>query len=197
MKLVVLYPGGVPFSRLSERAGKAAARRHNVSGDAATSTGDAGASAPVSAFSLLAITGAVQETGGNMKTLHGLLVAASFVGMALTSRAEDLELQTLRPPSPSDAQLLGTHTARQGPSRSLSLGLSLSYLNDPLVLVDGSGKRVASLVGDQLSAELAAAYAVTERIELGAALPLILYQDTGSRGAITVDDAALAWATRA
>ena len=63
------------------------------------------------------------------------------------TRAADLEVQTLKPTSPSDAQLLGTHSAKQAEKRSLSLGLSLSYLNDPLVLVDAKGHRVASLVG--------------------------------------------------
>lgn len=110
------------------------------------------------------------------------LVTLLVVIWSVSSSAQDLEVQTLRPPSPGDAELLGVHTTAQSERAAISVGSTLNYVADPLVLVDQSGKRIGSLVGSQWTAELAVAYGLFDWLEVSASLPLVLAQSTENLG---------------
>lgn len=120
----------------------------------------------------------------------GQALALAICCIAATTAAEDVEVQTLQTPSPGDAQLLGVHSTKQNPRGALSVGASLNYIDEPLVLVDPTqgDRRVTALVDDQLSLNLAVAYGVHERVEVGAGVPVILFQQTGDGGGITSND---------
>ena len=67
------------------------------------------------------------------------------------------------------------HSTRVAAPNQLALSLSLSLLDDPLVIVDADGNRVAEAVHQRTAAEVMAAYGFG-RAEVFAALPVVLSQ---------------------
>ena len=77
--------------------------------------------------------------------------------------------------------------AEVNPKGSSGLHFSLGYADDPLVLQENTGdgfKRVGSLVGHQLSAEVGGYLALTDRFAVGLSFPMVLSQDRDA-GSIT------------
>ncbi len=71
------------------------------------------------------------------------------------------------------------------PSLSLAVGLGVSYANDPLTIYRSSGEgreRVAAPVSDRTGAELVAALGVSDFLEFGVSMPMILQQSSNAGG---------------
>ena len=61
-------------------------------------------------------------------------------------------------------------------ARAWDLGLFLNYADTPLVQLDEDGNRAAEIVSAQLAADLLGAYGITDWLDVGLALPLVLSQ---------------------
>jgi len=113
-----------------------------------------------------------------------LLVAAGLAStMAVSSRAhaDDVDAQALHP-APLPGDLLSVEsgevwTRPHGPG--WSLGLTLHYQNDPLVIRRGGDDPavVRQVVSDQVTADLLGAYLLRDWVAVAAALPVVMYQD--------------------
>jgi len=104
--------------------------------------------------------------------------AAALSGLfAARVQAQTFDVQQLRLVPNQQDNYFGQHSARILPAGGFEAGLVLDYANDPLVIVDSSGKRVASLVGDQLSGDVLFALGLFDRLELGLDVPLVLLQE--------------------
>ena len=103
-----------------------------------------------------------------------------FAVQALSANAQELNIQNWQPVSPGDAELIGVHSTTLTPAGQYAFGLSMSFLDDPLVLVDDNGDRVSSLVDHRLETQLSVAMGIGRHFEIGGVLPIILSQRTNS-----------------
>ena len=115
-----------------------------------------------------------------MRRLRQLACLASIAGAALTSAssalAQEFDVDNFRISSPGDGELMAVQTSQLAPAGRLAMSLLFGIEKNVLVAVDATGDRVAELVGTRVGGDLAAAYGFG-RLELSAALPLIMFQD--------------------
>ncbi|MBK8480761.1 MAG: hypothetical protein IPL40_06260 [Proteobacteria bacterium] len=114
------------------------------------------------------------------------LVALLVVGGAAPALAQTggFSILRLRPPAAA-LGFFSTETATTLPHLSPSAGVFLHYDQRLLQVVDRvNGAHRYDEVKYQLNAELLLALGLWQRLELGLALPVVLAQDGGSRGAI-------------
>jgi outer membrane protein OmpA-like peptidoglycan-associated protein len=126
-----------------------------------------------------------------MVRLNVAFLAAAGVSSALfvadgPTFADEFDVENFHPVSPGDGELMTVHTTRQVPSKQFAMGFSLGVVNDPLVVVDMDDERVGDVIHSRVGAELTAAYGIG-RIEVGAALPFILYQQADAIAALGTD----------
>ena len=118
------------------------------------------------------------------------LAAAGVSGALLASDgptwADEFDVENFHPVSPGDGELMTVHSTRQTPSKKFSMGFTLGMVDDPLVVVDMDDERVGDVVSSRVGAELTAAYGIG-RIEVGAALPFIFYQQADAIDALGTD----------
>jgi outer membrane protein OmpA-like peptidoglycan-associated protein len=105
-------------------------------------------------------------------SLAGLMIVATSASAA----AQEFDVDNFRASSPGDGELMAVQTGHLAASGTLALSVLFGVEKNVLVAVDESGRRVAELVGTRAGGDLAAAYGFG-RLELGAALPLVMYQD--------------------
>ncbi len=84
---------------------------------------------------------------------------------------------------PVDSTGLGTTEGGGIPSHlGVHTGLLLNYALNPLVLRDGDGNRVASIVANRIAADLVVSLGLWEYVSVGVDLPLTLLQIAGDLG---------------
>jgi outer membrane protein OmpA-like peptidoglycan-associated protein len=109
------------------------------------------------------------------------LISATALAQPAGLPEVELERLTLNP-SAQGSLLLGTGELLQ--SGGYRFSLTGHYENDPLVLFQ-DGERLGSVVKHRVTAHLAAAYALSDRLEVGAQVPVLLMQsgeDLTARG---------------
>ncbi len=105
--------------------------------------------------------------------LLALLAPALAAGQASMER--EIAVDHLRSPPGPDPLIGGEGTALAEPGR-LVLGAALSWVDRPLVVADPSGEVDGALVRGRLGLDLGLAVGLTRWLELGAALPVVLFQ---------------------
>ncbi|MBM4371380.1 MAG: choice-of-anchor L domain-containing protein, partial [Deltaproteobacteria bacterium] len=122
---------------------------------------------------------ALAVLGGRRRPFRGLLAALIALTVALPAgpaAAEQVETQAFRPsPFMHDYFTVGTGETK-GDFR-WNVGLFLNYQNNPLVLRDGDGDEVRSIVEHQLTGNLLASYRFVDWLGLGFDVPVVLFQD--------------------
>src|SRR5688500_6449425 len=98
----------------------------------------------------------------HFKTLAWAALVALIALAHGRAHAQAFDTQQLRLVPSQQANYFGLHSARTLDAGSLEAGLVLHYANDPLVVVDGSGERVGSIVSDQLVANALFAFGVLD-----------------------------------
>jgi large repetitive protein len=123
-------------------------------------------------------------------TWLGLAVAALAVtSLAGRAHAQGFDVARFKPVPNQQDNYFTLHSTHTLPAWRWEAGLVLDYANDPLVLVDRRGDRRVSLVGDQLTANVLGAIGLTDSLEVGLALPVLLAQDGESFNQVNVPDA--------
>ena len=105
-------------------------------------------------------------------------VVALPLGVTTVRAAEPrLDIQRFKPaPSFFDDYLTGA-SARTHGTGGFTLGVMLDYADDPLVVAGTDDERLGAIVGDQLTASIAGAVGLTDRLDLGLVVPFILRQE--------------------
>jgi outer membrane protein OmpA-like peptidoglycan-associated protein len=113
--------------------------------------------------------------------LVGALVASPALAQTAPVKTFDIEQVSLTPGGQHSLLLSTGDVLDKG---SLRLSLAAQYQHDPLVFVVG-GVRQGAVIGPRLSSHLAAAYGLTDNVELALQLPVVLTQggdDLSSQG---------------
>jgi outer membrane protein OmpA-like peptidoglycan-associated protein len=103
-------------------------------------------------------------------------LALSGAGVGSSTAHAQFDVQRFKPsPNQQDEYFTvhSTHTLQAG---RYELGLLVDYANDPLVVLNSKGKRAFSLVSSQATANVMAAVGLTDQLEAGLAVPLVLAQ---------------------
>lgn len=94
--------------------------------------------------------------------------------------------------APEGGRFVSIPHARTLPAQSVTFGVGATYLSRPLVLKapspDPDGREIR-LVDDAFDATLLWAFGATRRLELGAALPMVLYQTGAGTAGVTSQSA--------
>lgn len=109
------------------------------------------------------------------------LLAAWLLLASLPVRAGDaVDIQQFKP-APGSEDALGVQSARPGLPGTWHSFAAFHYANRPFRLVDrATGKTAATIVGHQTAADVGGSWVWRERYELGAVLPVMLNQTSGS-----------------
>ncbi len=103
--------------------------------------------------------------------------AALTVGLGGAARAEDqVDLQAFKPSAFGNGFFV-TDSGDTLDKGSIDAGLWLHYQHDPLVYRDSTGAISRTVVGNQMTAELTGSYAFFDWLNLGVAVPTVVYQD--------------------
>ena len=122
--------------------------------------------------------------------LVGALVAAPALAQTAPVKTFDIEQVALSPGGQHSLLLSTGDILDKG---NLRLSLAAQYQHDPLVFVVG-GVRQGAVIGPRLSSHLAAAYGLTDNVELALQLPVVLTQggdDLSSHGIAPVSGTVL------
>ncbi|MBN1206628.1 MAG: OmpA family protein [Myxococcaceae bacterium] len=150
-------------------------------GSSCSATGSGPSSLALMGLGLLASLLLRKRARPGLVVLAGVLVAATASAQLQGVPTFDLELLKLNP-SGKGSLLLGTGELL--PDGDYRLSLTTHYEKDPLVLLQ-NGRQVGVVVRHRTTAHLAAAYGLWGRLELGAQVPLVLFQrgdDLTARG---------------
>jgi outer membrane protein OmpA-like peptidoglycan-associated protein len=105
--------------------------------------------------------------------LLGVTVATSAArAQSVAQPTFDIEELTLDPAAVDSLVVVGGRTLPEG---GLRLGFALGYERNPLT-VTVNGSSVGALVSDRVTGDLIAAYGITDRLEITADIPGVLYQ---------------------
>jgi outer membrane protein OmpA-like peptidoglycan-associated protein len=98
--------------------------------------------------------------------------------------AQTFDVQHFKPAPNQQDNYFSLESVRQLAPGQWEAGLLVNYANDPLVLTNGSGDRVRSIVSDQLTGNVLAAIGILKPWELGVDVPIILMQkgEEGTQG---------------
>jgi outer membrane protein OmpA-like peptidoglycan-associated protein len=97
--------------------------------------------------------------------------------LPLLARADSaFDAQRLHISPARSTGFIGVRSARTAGRRAYNASLWLETLADPLVLTDANGKKFASVVDNRLDLHFLFAYGLTDWLELGLDVPLILAQ---------------------
>ena len=104
--------------------------------------------------------------------------AALVVGvLPSASRAGEFDLDVFHPAPNLVHHYVQTLSARPVPHLLWTAGLTLDIADDPLVLEARGGGRAARLVDSRATGRLSGSIGLMDRFEVGATLPVVLYQD--------------------
>ncbi len=105
-------------------------------------------------------------------------VLALVVLLPATARAEtSIDAQAFKP-SPFHQDLFVTGQGHTRGQMEWNVGLFLDYQNDPIVIKNlESGDVVRTVIGNQLTATLMAGFGIFDWLDVGAALPVVMFQD--------------------
>ncbi len=97
---------------------------------------------------------------------------------------QGFDAQNFSPAPLQQSSYLENFSSRTSQARNWELGLVLNYADDPLVVVDEDGDRIARLIRGQMTADLLGGFSLTDNFDLGVAIPVVLTQsgdlnDTG------------------
>jgi large repetitive protein len=109
--------------------------------------------------------------------------------LAAPAHAQGFDVARFKPVPNQQDNYFTLHSTHTLPAWRWEAGLVLDYANDPLVLVDRRGSRRVSLVGDQVTANVLGAIGLTDELEVGLALPVLLMQDGETFQQLGVPDA--------
>jgi outer membrane protein OmpA-like peptidoglycan-associated protein len=111
-----------------------------------------------------------------------MLAASTALAQATADEEAKFPVERLRPALDRDG-IIDVEAGGVGDHMSYDLGLWLNYAYNPLTLsrrgADGLPERVGVLVGHRASASLVGAISLFEFVELGAELPVVLFQSRG------------------
>ena len=111
------------------------------------------------------------------KALGALLVILGLANTAQAATSNNFQ------PSPGPHNLFVTHLPAVLPHLQLSAAWLGSYGADPVVFRDANGNKVGdSIVGHAVSNDLALAFGLGDRFELGLTLPTLYLQGAGFDG---------------
>ncbi|HUH01836.1 MAG TPA: OmpA family protein, partial [Kofleriaceae bacterium] len=110
-----------------------------------------------------------------MKRLLGM-VALAVLGGTGPARGQGFEADPVRPTNPASGYF-AVDRAEVMPARHLALGAGLVLTRDLLVARDASGAERMAVLENRLALHLLADYSVTDRVQLGLRLPVVLAQD--------------------
>jgi outer membrane protein OmpA-like peptidoglycan-associated protein len=122
--------------------------------------------------------------------LVGALVASPALAQSAPVKTFDIEQVSLSPGGQHSLLLSTGDILDKG---NLRLSLAAQYQHDPLVFVVG-GVRQGAVIGPRLSSHLAAAYGLTDNVEVALQLPVVLTQggdDLSSQGIAPVSGTVL------
>jgi outer membrane protein OmpA-like peptidoglycan-associated protein len=123
------------------------------------------------------------QTALQCRAVSFLALVASLAVLSAAPTAAGagrIDAQGFQPAPALGAGYLQTLSGRQLPAGIWELGLIANYGADPLVIRDTTGAAVAPLVAHLATADLLVAIGILDYLEVGADIPLVLYQDGGS-----------------
>jgi uncharacterized repeat protein (TIGR01451 family) len=117
----------------------------------------------------------VRLQGGWAPRVAAAGLAAAMLVTPANAADTTVSPQIFRPNTDGKGLLVteGAPTLRQG---KWTTGLYFNYASDPLVAETATGQRVGEVVGRIVGADLMGAFGVTEYIEIGAHLPMVINQ---------------------
>ena len=108
--------------------------------------------------------------------LAALILAASSVAQAQNTR---FDVASFRP-TPGPRDLIIVPQSQPLSHLSASVGAYFSFSLDPLVLLNSDGQRALDVVKNRIELDVMAAIGLGNWFELGAVMPVILYQSSGN-----------------
>lgn len=119
----------------------------------------------------------------NLKNFFLVCVAALLPSVAMAQEAStEFQLEQFEPQAAQGINML--NLARSQPLAHLtpSAGLFLHFAKDPLVLRELGSDETESVVGNQLKAEILLGLGLFDIVDIGLAVPLVMFQDGGDLG---------------
>ena len=121
-----------------------------------------------------------------------LFTAVGVCALAGRAHAQGFDVARFKPAPNQQDNYFTLHSTDTLPAGRWEAGLVIDYANEPLVLIDRAGNRRVELVDDQLTANVLGAIGITDGLEVGLALPVLLAQDGESFSQPGVPDASSA-----
>ena len=107
----------------------------------------------------------------------GATAALLVLGVGTNALAQDGFNVLQFNPQPSQAtNYFETASARVLAHLAWEAGILMDYVDDPLVLVDANGQRVASVIETQIVANFLVSVGIADRAEVGIDVPFVAYQ---------------------
>jgi len=127
-------------------------------------------------FGLVLLGFVARRRRRDLRRIGAVAVVLTVPAFAAPVHAQGFDVQHFSPMPAQRTSYLTLGSAFTPIAGSWEAGLVLHLADDPLVIVDADGDRIARIVSSQLAADLIGSFAVLDTLEVGVAVPLILSQ---------------------